>query len=173
MAGVMMEPRPEPQSEDPLQRLWDGVVDFQAKIEDLRIRATRDFRRPADAAMHNDGCGLKNTEARMPCSCCKGALTFDEAHFVKEKLTGVPAEPNPKARRFDNVPPTTCWGIENFRDLFGVLEIEIFRDLFSPVLALDLTAPNHSYGRLPWQDDSTLHYSCKSNEDYHAEMPSA
>ena len=55
----------------------------------------------------------------MPCSCCKGALTFNEAHFVKEQLTGVRAVPNPKPRKFENVPPTTCWGIENFKDLFG------------------------------------------------------
>jgi hypothetical protein len=32
----------------------------------------------------------------LPCSCCKGAFTLEEAHFVKEKLTGAHAKPNPK-----------------------------------------------------------------------------
>ncbi len=79
-----MEPQPEPQSEDPLQWLWDGIIDFQAKIKDLRIRATRNFQLPgpSEVARHDDHCGLKNTQARMPCSCCKGALTFNETHFV-------------------------------------------------------------------------------------------
>ena len=109
MAGVMMEPQPEPQSEDPLQWLWDGVIDFQAKIQDLRIRATRNFQLPdpSEVARHDDHCGLKNTQARMPCSCCKGALTFNEAHFVTEQLTGVRAVPNPKPRT------------EKFKDLFS------------------------------------------------------
>ncbi len=40
------------------------------------------------------------------------------------------------------------------------------------LLVLDVNAPNHSYGRLPWQNDSTLHYRCKSNKDCHAKMPS-
>jgi hypothetical protein len=125
MAGVMMGPPPEPQpvlekASDPLQWLWDGVADFQSKIEDLRTRAERNFRLtfdPADVARHDDDCGLKKS---MPCSCCKGALTFDDARFVKEKLTDGRAEPNTKPRKFEGVPATTCWGIENCRELFGL-----------------------------------------------------
>ena len=82
---------------DPLQWLWDGVNYFLTKFNDLRTRAMRNFQRPfdsADVARHDDDCGLKNDQARMPCSCCKGALTFDEARFVKEKLTGGRAVPN-------------------------------------------------------------------------------
>ena len=56
----------------------------------------------------------------MPCSCCKGALTFDEAHLVKEKLTGARAVPNPKPRKFEGVPATACHGIENFKETFGL-----------------------------------------------------
>ncbi len=108
--------------QDPLQWLWDGVNDFQKKFNDLRTRAMRNFERPfdtADVAWHEVDCGLKSSETRMPCSCCKGALTFGEAHFVKEKLTGVRAVPNTKARKFELVPATACWGIENCKDLFG------------------------------------------------------
>jgi hypothetical protein len=56
----------------------------------------------------------------MPCLCCKGALTFEEALFVKEKLTGARARPNPKDLEFKPVPATTCWGIENCKELFGL-----------------------------------------------------
>ena len=56
----------------------------------------------------------------MQCSCCKGALTFDEARFVKEKLTGGRAVPNTKKRNFEGVPATACWGIENCKELFGL-----------------------------------------------------
>ncbi len=82
--------------QDPLQWLWDGISDFQTKINDLRTRAMQNFERPfdtADVARHELDCGLKNSETRMPFSCCKGALTFDEACFVKEKLTGARAVP--------------------------------------------------------------------------------
>ena len=81
----------------------------------------RNFQKPldsADVSRHDDDCGLKNSQTRMPCSCCKGALTFDEARFVKEKLTGSRAEPNAKPRKFEGVPAPTCWGIENCTDLF-------------------------------------------------------
>ncbi len=54
----------------------------------------------------------------MPCSCCKGALKLDEARFVKEKLTG--GVPNTKTRKFEGVPATACWGIENCKELFGL-----------------------------------------------------
>ena len=56
----------------------------------------------------------------MQCSCCKGALTFDEARFVKEKLTSGRAVPNTKPRKFEGVPATACWGIENYKELFGL-----------------------------------------------------
>ena len=56
----------------------------------------------------------------MPCSCCKGALTFDEVRFVKEKLIGARAVPNTKKRNFEAVPATACWGIENCKELFGL-----------------------------------------------------
>ena len=98
-------------NQDPLQWLWDGVNDFQTKFNDLRTRASRNFTRhfdSADAARHDDDCGLKNSQTRMPCSCCKGALTFDEALHVKEKLTGGRVAPNPKDRDFKAVPAESC-----------------------------------------------------------------
>jgi hypothetical protein len=42
----------------------------------------------------------------MLCLCCKGALTFDEARFVKERLTRGRAVQNPKDRDFKAVPAT-------------------------------------------------------------------
>ena len=105
---------------DPLQWLWDGVNDFQTKFNDLRTRAMRNFHRPFDVNQHDVDCGLKNAQTRMPCSCCKGALTFDEARLVKEKLAGDRATPNTKDRDFRAVPATTCWGIENCKELFGL-----------------------------------------------------
>ena len=57
----------------------------------------------------------------MPCSCCKGALTFDEARLVKDKLTCGRAVPNQKERDFRAVPATACWGIENCKELFGLV----------------------------------------------------
>ena len=77
-----------------LQWLWDGVNDFQTKFNDLRTRAIRNFKRPFDVAQHDVHCGLNNPQNKMPCSCCKGALTFDEAHLVKDKLTCGRAVPN-------------------------------------------------------------------------------
>ena len=105
---------------DPLQWLWDGVDAFQIKFNDLRTRAIRNFKRPFDAAQHDVHCGLQNPQTRMPCSCCKGALTFDEARLVKEKLTGGRAMPNQKDRDFKAVPASACWGIENCKELFGL-----------------------------------------------------
>jgi hypothetical protein len=68
-----------------LQWLWDRVNHFQAKFNDLckraASRALQNFERPFDVALHVD-CGLKNSQTHMtslPCSCCKGALTVDEA----------------------------------------------------------------------------------------------
>ena len=75
--------------QDSLQWLWDGVDDFQTKFNDLRSRAMRNFQRPFD-------------------SCSQGVLTFGEARFVKEKLTGGCAVPNPKDRDFKAVPATAC-----------------------------------------------------------------
>ena len=98
---------------------WDRVSDFQTKFNDLHTRAMRNFQRPFDTAQHDANCGLKNERTRMPCSCCKGALTFDEVHHVKDKLTGQLAEPNEKERTFKGVPASVCWGIENCRELFG------------------------------------------------------
>ncbi len=77
---------------------------FSDKFNDLRTRAMRNFQRPfdsADVARHDDNCGLKNYQTRMPCSCCKGALTFEEARFVQEKLTCGRAVPNTKKRNFE------------------------------------------------------------------------
>jgi hypothetical protein len=58
----------------------------------------------------------------MPCSCCKGALTFDEVLLLKEKLIGARAVPNhdTKKRNFEAVPATACWGIENCKELLGL-----------------------------------------------------
>ena len=78
------------------------------------------FPRSADVARHDDDCGLTNSQTCMPCSCCKGSLTFDEARLVKEKLTGVRAMPNKKDRDFKAIPATACWGIENCKELFGL-----------------------------------------------------
>jgi len=47
-------------------------------------------------------------------------LTFDEARFVKEKLTDGRAVPNTKKRNFEGVPASACWGIENCKELFGL-----------------------------------------------------
>jgi hypothetical protein len=96
---------------DPLQWFWYGVNDFQTKFNDLRTRAMRNFQQPfdsVDVAQHDDDCGLKNYQTRMPCSCCKGALTFDETRFVKEKLTGGRAVPNTKTRKFEGIPAAAC-----------------------------------------------------------------
>jgi hypothetical protein len=84
------------------------------------------FERPfntADVALHEVDCRLKISETRMPCSRCKGALTFGVACFVKEKLTGARAVPNTnftKAKKFQAAPATACWGIENCKDLCGL-----------------------------------------------------
>jgi hypothetical protein len=83
---------------------------FQIKFNDLRERAVQ---RPFDVAQHDVNCRVNHPQTSMPCSCCKGALTFEEACFVKEKLTGARAKPNPKDQEFKPVPATTCWGIEN------------------------------------------------------------
>jgi hypothetical protein len=80
---------------DPLQWLWDGVSDFQTKF-------------------------MQNEYARMPCSCCNGALSFDEACHVKDKLTCQRPVPNEKERTFKGVPASVCWGIENCKELFGL-----------------------------------------------------
>ncbi len=74
---------------DQLQWLWDGVDEFRKKFNDLRER-------PFDVAKHDVNCGLKNSQTRIPCSCCKGALTSQEAKLVKEKLTGGRAMPKLK-----------------------------------------------------------------------------
>ena len=106
---------------DPLQWLWDGVNEFQIKFNDLRTRASRNFKRPFDVAQHDVHCGLNNSQTQIPCSCCKGALTFDEARLVKEKLTAGRAVPNQKERDFRAVPARACWGIENCKELFGLV----------------------------------------------------
>ncbi len=64
-----------------------------------------------DVAEHDVNCGLKKFQTRMPCQCCKGALIFQEAKLIKEKLTGGSAMPNKKDRDFKTVPATACWGI--------------------------------------------------------------
>jgi hypothetical protein len=57
----------------------------------------------------------------MPCSCCKEALTFQEAKLIKEKpLTGGCAMPNEKDRDFKAVPATACWGIQDCKERFGL-----------------------------------------------------
>ncbi len=56
-------------------------------------------------------------------SCCKGALTFDKARLVKDKLTCSRAVtvPNQKERDFRAVSATAYWGIENCKELFGLV----------------------------------------------------
>ncbi len=53
-----------------------------------------------DVDRHDVNCGLKNAQTRTPCSCCKGASTFEEASLpsVKEMITGGRFVPNQKAR---------------------------------------------------------------------------
>ncbi len=111
---------------DHLQWLWNGVDDFQIKFNDLRERAVRNFQRPFDVAQHDVNCRVNNPQTRMPISCCKG-LTFKEARFVKEKLTGARAKPNPKDREFKPVPAATCWGIKNCKNC---LVLAMTRKLF-------------------------------------------
>jgi hypothetical protein len=50
----------------------------------------------------------------------KGALTFEEACLVKEKLTGGSFVPNQKAQIFRKVPASACCSIQNCKDLFGL-----------------------------------------------------
>jgi hypothetical protein len=56
----------------------------------------------------------------MSCSCCKGALTFDEVRLVKDKLTCGRAVPNQKEQDFRAVSATAYWDIENCKELFGL-----------------------------------------------------
>jgi hypothetical protein len=99
-----------PVDPDQFQWLWDGINNFRIKFN----------RRPFDVAQHGVNCKVKSSETSMPCTCCKGALTFEEALLVKEMLTGVRAKPNPKVLEFKSVPATICWGIENCKELFGL-----------------------------------------------------
>jgi hypothetical protein len=103
--------------QDPLQWLWDGVTDFQTKFNDLGTRAMRNFRRAYDVAQHDENCGLKSAQSRIPCSCCKGSLTFQEANHVKQTLAAQRAAPSSKDRDFRAVPAPSCWGLENCKVL--------------------------------------------------------
>ena len=105
---------------DPLQWLWDGVTDFQTKFDDLHTRAMRNFHRAYDVAQHEENCGLKSSQSRIPCSCCKGSLTFQEANHIKERLAAQRTAPNPKDREFKPVPAAACWGLENCREFFAL-----------------------------------------------------
>ena len=71
---------------DPLQWLWKDVDVFCDKINDLRTTAMRNFQRPFDATQHAVDCGRNDLHGRMPCSCCKGSFTFEEARHMKEKI---------------------------------------------------------------------------------------
>ena len=104
---------------DPLQWLWNDVDAFRDKINDLRTRTMRNFQRPFDASQHEVDCGRNDLHSRMPCSCCKGSFTFEEVRHFKGKLASQPIQPNMKERDFKRVPVTTCWGVENFSQLFG------------------------------------------------------
>jgi hypothetical protein len=103
----------------PLQWLWNNVDVFHEKINDLRTRTTRNFQRPFDASQHDSNCGLNDPQGRMPCSCCKGALTFEDVRHVNKKLASQLIEPNQKERDFRRVTATTGWGVENFGQSFG------------------------------------------------------
>ena len=56
----------------------------------------------------------------MPCSCCKGALTFQEAHDVRQKLAGLCATPNQKDSNFRAVLAAACWGLENCKEFLSL-----------------------------------------------------
>ena len=105
---------------DPLQWIWDGVADSQKKFDDRHTRAMRNFHLPYDVAQHETDCGLKSSQTNMPCTCCKGSFTFQEAHHVKQKLASPRAAPNLKAREFKPVPAAACWGLENCKELFDL-----------------------------------------------------
>ena len=82
----------------------------------------RDFRRPFDATRDDSNCELKqnHTAPAKSCTCCMGALTFDEAKHVQDQVTGVrPGQPQ-MDRYFQNVPWTAGQVVENWRELFGL-----------------------------------------------------
>ncbi len=64
----------------------------------------------------------ESSNSHAICSCCKGALTFDEARLVKEKLTGGRVMLNQKDRdfKFKAVPASACCSFENCKELFGL-----------------------------------------------------
>ncbi len=70
---------------DQLQWLWDGVDEFRFKFNELRERAVRNFQLPFNVTVveHDVNCGLQSPQTCMPCSCCKGALTIEEAKLIK------------------------------------------------------------------------------------------
>ena len=109
----------------PLQWLWDGVKDFQTEFNDLSTRVRRNFRRPFDDERHDPNCGLKVNQAATPkkCSCCTGALTFQEAGYVKDQVTKISSDSDQdkkeRHRVFKKVPWTASQGFENWKDLFG------------------------------------------------------
>jgi hypothetical protein len=84
---------------DPLQWLWNlnDVDALRDKINDLRTRTMRNFQRPSgfDASQHEVDCGRNDLHShRMPCSCCKGSFTFEEARHLKGKVASQPIQPN-------------------------------------------------------------------------------
>ena len=85
----------------------------------------RNFRRPFDDERHDPNCGLKVNQAATPkkCSCCTGALTFQEAGYVKDQVIKISSDSDQdkkeRHRVFKKVPWTASQGFENWKDLFG------------------------------------------------------
>ncbi len=93
-AWIIMKMQPEFKQEHrmyagPLQHLeWHGCL--HEKMNDLRSRTMRNL----DASHHDADCGLNDLHSRIPCSCCRGAQTFEEARHVEQELLQVsPSNP--------------------------------------------------------------------------------
>ena len=110
------------EGEDPLEWLWNGILDFKEKFNNLFIRAMLDFKRPFDITRHDPECELRLIQASAisSCTCCKGALTFEEAIHVKGNVTRIRAGQATKDRDFNRISWKACQGIENWKDLLGL-----------------------------------------------------
>ena len=95
---------------DPLQCqwLWDGVTDFQTKLNGLSTTAILNFHQVYDVVQHDIGCGLNSSQTNMACSYCKRLFMWQEGHHVKQRLSDLRASPNTKALEFKVVSAAAC-----------------------------------------------------------------
>ena len=111
---------------DPLTWLWGKVDEWKSTANYLFSNANqnRNFSRPLDHVRHDSACGMQTSPAPSTCSCCKGALTFEEARFVKTTLSEVPEVHDTRTRTIQRIPANTAWGIDNgesaLKHTFGV-----------------------------------------------------